>query len=123
MAGIAGVQERLLGVALMAMSRVRSWTEQQPTLPTLRRAQRGDERAFSVLVQSHYSLVFNFVLRMVRDRFLAEDLTQEIFLRVFQSLPAFSFRSKFTTWLLQVAKNRVLDELAAQLAGRSVCSR
>ncbi len=47
------------------------------------------------------------------DRSLAEDLTQEVFLRVYQGLPRFSLRSKFTTWLFQVTKNRVLDELRA----------
>jgi len=58
--------------------------------------------------------VFNYVLRLVGgDRALAEDLTQEVFLRVFQGLPKFSLRSKFTTWLFQVTKNRVLDELRA----------
>jgi RNA polymerase sigma-70 factor, ECF subfamily len=83
----------------------------QPDFGVVRRAQRGDERAFAVLVRAHQPLVFNFVLRLVTDRSLAEDLTQEIFLRVFQALPGFSFRCEFTTWLLQVAKNRVLDEL------------
>ena len=53
------------------------------------------------------------MLRLVGDRALAEDLTQEVFLRVFQGLPKFSLRSKFTTWLFQVTKNRVLDELRA----------
>ena len=57
--------------------------------------------------------IFNYVLRLVGDRALAEDLTQEVFLRVFQGLPRFSLRSKFTTWLFQVTKNRVLDELRA----------
>ena len=57
--------------------------------------------------------VFNYVLRLIGDRALAEDLTQEVFLRVFQGLPRFSLRSKFTTWLFQVTKNRVLDELRA----------
>ena len=57
--------------------------------------------------------VFNYVLRLVGDRSLAEDLTQEVFLRVYQGLPKFSLRSKFTTWLFQVTKNRVLDELRA----------
>src|SRR5438105_10623668 len=52
-------------------------------------------------------------MRLVGDRSLAEDLTQEIFLRVYQGLPRFSLRSKFTTWLFQVTKNRVLDELRA----------
>ncbi len=58
--------------------------------------------------------VYNYVLRLVGgDRSLAEDLTQEVFLRVYQGLPRFSLRSKFTTWLFQVTKNRVLDELRA----------
>jgi RNA polymerase sigma-70 factor (ECF subfamily) len=77
----------------------------------VRRAQRGDACAFSVLVRRHETRVFNYVLRLVGDRSLAEDLTQEVFLRVFQRLPTFSFRCKFTTWLFQVTKNRVLDEI------------
>src|SRR5205085_10754495 len=83
----------------------------QPDFGVLRKAQRGDERAFSIIVRAYQVPVFNYVLRLVGDRSLAEDLTQEIFLRVFQGLPRFSLRSKFTTWLFQVAKNRVLDEL------------
>ena len=47
------------------------------------------------------------------DRSLAEDLTQEVFIRVYQGLPNFSLRCRFTTWLFQVTKNRVLDELRA----------
>ena len=58
--------------------------------------------------------MYNYVLRLVGDRSQAEDLTQEVFLRVFQGLPRFSLRSKFTTWLFQVTKNRVLDELRAR---------
>jgi RNA polymerase sigma-70 factor (ECF subfamily) len=76
-------------------------------------AQRGDDRAFAIIVRSYQTPVFNYVLRMVGDRSLAEDLTQEVFLRVYQGLPRFSSRSKFTTWLFQVTKNRVLDELRA----------
>jgi RNA polymerase sigma-70 factor (ECF subfamily) len=85
----------------------------QPDLGVLRRAQRGDERAFSIIVRSYEVPVFNYVLRLVGDRSLAEDLTQEVFIRVFQGLPKFSLRCKFTTWLFQVTKNRVLDELRA----------
>ena len=51
--------------------------------------------------------MFNYVLRLVGDRSLAEDLTQDIFLRVYQGLPGFSLRCRFTTWLFQVAKNRL----------------
>ena len=86
----------------------------QPDDGVLRKAQRGDDRAFAIIVRSYQRPVFNYVLRMVGgDRSLAEDLTQEVFLRVYQGLPRFSAQSKFTTWLFQVTKNRVLDELRA----------
>ena len=96
---------------------------QQPDFGVLRKAQKGDERAFSLIVRAYQVPVYNYVLRLVGDRTLAEDLTQEVFLRVFQGLPRFSSRSKFTTWLFQVTKNRVLDELRArERRPRSVCS-
>ena len=85
----------------------------QPDPGVLRKAQRGDERAFTLIVRAYETPVYNYVLRLIGDRVLAEDLTQEVFLRVFQGLPKFSLRSKFTTWLFQVTKNRVLDELRA----------
>jgi RNA polymerase sigma-70 factor (ECF subfamily) len=86
----------------------------QPDPHVLREAQRGDERAFGTIVGSYQTPVYNYVLRMVGDRALAEDLTQEIFLRIYQGLAGFSLRCRFTTWLFQVAKNRVLDELRAR---------
>ena len=66
-----------------------------------------------MILRAYETPVYNYVLRLVGDRSLAEDLTQEVFLRVYQGLPKFSLRCKFTTWLFQVTKNRVLDELRA----------
>lgn len=80
----------------------------------LRKAQRGDARAFAALVTTYEVPVYNYVLRMVGDRTLAEDLTQDVFLRIYHGLAGFSLRCRFTTWLFQVAKNRVLDELRAR---------
>jgi len=81
----------------------------------LRKAQRGDQRAFTIIVRTYETPVYNYILRLTNgDKALAEDLTQEVFLRVFQGLPRFSLRCKFTTWLFQVTKNRVLDELRAR---------
>jgi len=80
----------------------------------LRKAQKGDERAFAIIVRMYETPVYNYVLRLTSDKIFAEDLTQEVFLRVFQGLPRFSLRCKFTTWLFQVTKNRVLDELRAK---------
>src|SRR3954451_15432689 len=86
----------------------------QPDEELLRRAQRGDDAAFAELVRAYERPLFNYIFRLVGERGLAEDLTQEVFLRVHQSLPGFSFRSKFTTWLFQVTKNRVVDEVRAR---------
>jgi RNA polymerase sigma-70 factor (ECF subfamily) len=87
---------------------------QQPDPATLRKAQRGNDHAFAVLVSAYEVPVFNYILRMVGDRTLAEDLTQDVFLRIHHGLPGFSLRCRFTTWLFQIAKNRVLDELRAR---------
>jgi len=87
---------------------------EQPDPAVLRRAQGGDERAFELILRAYETPIFNYVYRLTGDRALAEDLTQEVFVRVFQALPGFSLRCKFTTWLFQVTKNRVLDELRAR---------
>ena len=86
----------------------------QPDQALLRRAQKGDEAAFTEIVRAYETPVHNYILRLTGDRSLAEDLTQEVFVRVLNGLPKFSLRCKFTTWLFQVTKNRVLDELRAR---------
>jgi RNA polymerase sigma-70 factor (ECF subfamily) len=83
----------------------------QPEEALVRAAQRGDENAFAQLMRDYELPIFNYVLHSVGNYHLAEDLTQDIFLRALRSLPGFSFRSKFTTWLFAIAKNRILDEL------------
>jgi RNA polymerase sigma-70 factor (ECF subfamily) len=75
------------------------------------RARRGDQAAFSQIVELYQKPIFNYVLRMLGDREVAEEVTQDVFLRVHQNLARFSFRAKFTTWLFRIAKNRALDEL------------
>jgi RNA polymerase sigma-70 factor (ECF subfamily) len=85
----------------------------QPDPLVLRKAQRGDHDAFAAIMRQYERVVFTYVLRLVRDRQLAEDLTQEIFFRAFRSLKRFSSKSLFTTWLFTLAKNRVIDELRA----------
>ncbi len=81
----------------------------------LRRARRGDEHAFSLIVRQYQTPLFNYVLRVLSgDRALAEDMCQEVFLRVYQALPRFDDRCRFSTWLFQVAKHRVVDELRAR---------
>lgn len=85
----------------------------QPDVAVLRRAKHGDQRAFAVIVHGYERLVFTYVYRLVDDRRLAEDLTQDVFFKVFKGLPGFAGDAAFTTWLFQIAKNTVIDELRA----------
>ena len=75
--------------------------------------QAGDSAQLATLFERYHLRLFRYLLSLTRNRTLSEDLVQEVFLRVFQGLPSFSLRSRFTTWLFQVTKNRVLDELRA----------
>jgi RNA polymerase sigma-70 factor (ECF subfamily) len=87
----------------------------QPDPNVLRLARRGDERAFALIMRQYETPLFNYIARILGgDRALAEDLSQEVFLRVYQALPGFDARCQFTTWLFQVAKHRVVDELRAR---------
>jgi RNA polymerase sigma-70 factor (ECF subfamily) len=83
----------------------------QPDRRLLSRAQHGDEQAFAELVRMYEVPVFDYIRRLLPDRSLAEDLTQEVFLSVYQGLPRFAGRCQFTSWLFQVTRHRVLDEL------------
>lgn len=84
---------------------------EEPHPTTVRAAVGGDAAAFEELVRLYQAQVFRFLCRLVADRSLAEDLTQETFLRVHQRMATFGFRSKFSTWVFQVARNVGIDEL------------
>jgi RNA polymerase sigma-70 factor, ECF subfamily len=87
----------------------------QPDPNVLRLARHGDERAFALIVRQYQTPLYNYIARILGgDRALAEDVCQEVFLRVYQALPGFDNRCQFTTWLFQVAKHRVVDELRAR---------
>jgi len=72
------------------------------------RALDGDREALNALVVRHQPLVFNVALKMFGSRTDAEDLTQEIFIRVITSLRTFRGDSAFTTWLYRIAVNHLL---------------
>ena len=72
---------------------------------------RGDERAARELVERFQRPVFSLVYRMVRDRELAEDLTQEVFVRTFNNLQRYDRSYKFSSWLFKIAYNLTVDHL------------
>ncbi|MBT8448815.1 MAG: RNA polymerase sigma factor [Gammaproteobacteria bacterium] len=75
------------------------------------RAQKGDVSAFETLYRQHLPMIYSLCYRMVVNRSLAEELTQEAFIRVWHKLDLFQGQSKFSTWLYQLAKNVVLSSL------------
>ncbi len=73
------------------------------------RAQKGDNDAFSELVSLYEKKVYNLTLRMTRNPEDALDLSQEIFIRIYKSLPLFKAQSTFSTWVYSIASNTCID--------------
>lgn len=73
------------------------------------RAAAGDQVAFGRLYEAHASRVFALCARMTADRALAEELTQDVFVRAWEKLPLFRGESAFGTWLHRLAVNVVLN--------------
>src|SRR3954464_9532545 len=70
---------------------------------------RGDAGAFEVLYGRHRGTLFRFVLRGVKQRAVAEELYQEIWIRVIEARHGYSATARFTTWLYTIAHNRLVD--------------
>ena len=69
----------------------------------------GDAGAFDELYRRHKSGLFRFVLRSVRDRAVAEELYQEVWMRAIEARGRYQVQAKFTTWLYTIAHNRLVD--------------
>ena len=71
----------------------------------------GDELSFELLLRRYRTPLVNFLNRMVRDSGLAEDLAQEVFMRVYRARKEYEPSAKFTTWLFRIATNLALNAL------------
>lgn len=71
----------------------------------------GDQRAFEALVQRYSTPLFNFICRFLGDYDQACDISQQVFLQLYLSLPTLRTGDPLKAWLFQVARNRCLDEL------------
>jgi RNA polymerase sigma-70 factor (ECF subfamily) len=78
------------------------------------RVQRGDKKAFDLLVLKYQHKIVNLVMRYVRDPELALDITQEAFIKAYRALPRFRGDSAFYTWMYRIAVNTAKNHLAAQ---------
>jgi RNA polymerase sigma-70 factor, ECF subfamily len=77
------------------------------------RAQRGDKRAFELLVAKYQRKLGRLLSRMVRDPAEVEDVTQEAFIKAYRALPSFRGDSAFYTWLYRIAINTAKNYLVA----------
>jgi RNA polymerase sigma-70 factor (ECF subfamily) len=76
----------------------------------MRRAKEGDEEAFSLLYQAYFSPIYRYIYFRVNDQAMAEDLTQAVFLKVFEKLPAYEERNRPPlAYFFTIARNKVID--------------
>ena len=71
----------------------------------------GEERAFQELVERYQTRLLNFIYRTIGDREKAEDLVQEVFIRVYRHIARFDPTKKFSTWIYTIASNLAKNEL------------
>lgn len=91
-----------------------------PELDDVSAAATGDRQAFERVYQTHVARVFSLCVRMLGDRALAEEVTQDVFVRAWQKLPGFRGESAFSTWLHRVAVNVILSRRQHPLTAHDV---
>ncbi|VVM05744.1 ECF RNA polymerase sigma-E factor [Methylacidimicrobium cyclopophantes] len=74
------------------------------------RIAKGDDEAFRLLIERHKLAVFGTAFKMLQDRFLAEEITQKVFLRVYWAAKRYRPTAKFRTWLFTILRRLVLNE-------------
>src|SRR5258706_1233429 len=82
-----------------------------PDAVLMLRVKRGDRVAFATLVEKSRQPLMNFIYRTLRDETEAEDLAQNVFLKVYKSRARYERTAKFTTWLFTIARNLCLNEI------------
>src|SRR5438034_6571283 len=83
----------------------------QPATPDslIEQCLSGDQNAWEEIVRTHWRKVFNIAYKFVGRHDEAEDLTQDVFLKLFKSLKTFDRRANFSTWLISISRNLCID--------------
>jgi len=82
-----------------------------PDVACMLELKRGNRHAFEILMRKYYPRILNLIYRFLGNRQLAEDLAQDVFMKVYKSAHRYRPRSQFQTWLYTIAKNTSLNEL------------
>jgi RNA polymerase sigma-70 factor (ECF subfamily) len=89
----------------------------------IKRCLKGDQAAWEAIVRQHWRKVFNVAYKFVGKYDEAEDLTQDIFLKIFKSLDTFDRRANFQTWLVSVSRNLCIDHYRSVRKERETIDR
>ena len=99
-------------------------TARPPNIDALiERCLAGDQAAWEEIVRLHRRKVFNIAYKFVGKHDLAEDLTQDIFLKLYRSLDTFDRRANFQTWLISVSRNLCIDHYRSVRKERETINR
>ncbi|MFO7303316.1 MAG: sigma-70 family RNA polymerase sigma factor [Acidobacteriota bacterium] len=89
----------------------------------IERCLAGDQEAWAAIVRQHWRKVFNLAYRFVGQHDEAEDLTQDIFLKIFRALHTFDRRANFQTWLISISRNLCIDHYRSRRKERELLAR
>ena len=104
-------------------------SSESPTSPTpdidvlIERCLKGDQVAWDQIVRMHWRKVFNLAYKFVGRHDEAEDLTQDIFLKIFRALHTFDRRANFQTWLISISRNLCIDHYRSVRKERETMAR
>jgi RNA polymerase sigma-70 factor (ECF subfamily) len=93
-----------------------------PDIELMLRFQKGEERCFEELVNKHTRGVLNLVYRYLSDATRAEDIAQDIFVKVYRARMKYEPKAKFSTWLYRIAVNHCLNEIRARKSQPSLAA-
>ncbi|MGE5405541.1 MAG: RNA polymerase sigma factor [Candidatus Saccharibacteria bacterium] len=87
---------------------------------TAERIINGDVRAFEALINTHKIRVFNYCLGFVADHYIAEDLAQEVFIKVYRNIGSYDWKkAALATWIFRIARNTCLNHVRDNIANHS----
>lgn len=93
-----------------------------PDVQLMLRVQHGDEGAFTELRERYVPRIFGYFCRLLRDRASAEDLTQEVFLRLYRARQTYRPRARFSTWATHVTQNVARNAIRSRRRHNQVAS-
>ena len=93
----------------------------QEELNLVQRARQGDHEAFTQLYESHFAKIFRYVVLKIGNQAEAEDMTQQVFVRAYESIGSYQWQGvPFTAWLFRIAHNQMVDYVRKQSKKQTV---